>query len=128
MHTNDLKLCYRKYIDCLNTQDWANLGQFVAKSVRYNNETVGLTGYRDMLIQDFEAIPDLCFNISLLICEPPTIACILNFDCVPIGHLFELPVEGRRVQFAEHVFYTYEDRKIQTVRSIIDKAAIAAQL
>lgn len=128
MHIDDLKLHYNAYVECLNKQNWPILGQFVSTTVRYNGKTVGLSGYRDMLMQDFKAIPDLQFNIGFLVCEPTAVACILNFDCTPVGYLFDLPVQGRRVRFAEHVFYTYEDEKIKSVWSVIDKAAIAAQL
>jgi predicted ester cyclase len=39
-----------------------------------------------------------------------------------------LPVNGRRVRFAENVFYQFRSNKIEQVRSVIDKAAIEAQL
>lgn len=81
-----------------------------------------------MLEADFRAIPDLRFEIGLLVCEPPHVAARLEFDCTPAGVLFGIPVNGRRVGFAENVFYTFADGRIRTVRSIIDKAAIAAQV
>ncbi len=74
------------------------------------------------------AIPDLHFDITLLICEPPHVASRLQFDCRPTGMLFGMAVNGRRVQFAENVFYEFLDRRIRNVWSVIDKAAIAAQL
>jgi len=119
---------YRGYIACLNGQDWDNLGNFVHERVRYNGEPIGLSGYREMLQGDFRAIPDLFFDIQLLICEPPRVASRLQFNCTPKGELFGLPVNGRRVQFAENVFYAFVDGKIENVWSIIDKAAIKSQL
>jgi predicted ester cyclase len=119
---------YRGYIACLNGQDWDNLGNFVHERVRYNGEHIGLSGYREMLEGDFRAIPDLFFDIQLLICEPPRVASRLQFNCTPKGELFGLPVNGRRVQFAENVFYELLDGKIETVWSVIDKAAIESQL
>jgi predicted ester cyclase len=119
---------YRGYIACLNEQDWANLGNFVHEEVRYNGKHIGLSGYREMLEGDFRAIPDLFFDIQLLICEPPGVASRLQFDCIPKGELFGLPVNGRRVQFAENVFYEFLDGKIESVWSVIDRAAIEAQL
>jgi predicted ester cyclase len=71
MTKDDLSNLYRGYIACLNKQDWAQLGQFVHEQVRYNGERIGLSGYREMLIGDFQAIPDLFFEIRLLISEPP---------------------------------------------------------
>lgn len=40
----------------------------------------------------------------------------------------DLPVNGRRVQFCEHVFYEFEHRKIRRVWSVIDEAAIERQI
>jgi predicted ester cyclase len=81
-----------------------------------------------MLEGDFRAIPDLRFNIALVVAEPPRLASRLNFNCSPSGTLFDLPVNGKKVQFAENVFYEFIEERIATVWSIIDKAAIAAQL
>jgi predicted ester cyclase len=119
---------YRGYIDCLNRQDWESLGHHVAEDVVYNGDPVGLDGYRAMLIRDFRAIPDLRFTIGFLVVEPPTVASRLNFDCTPTGELFGLAVNGRRVQFAENVFYRFADNRVTEVWSIIDKAAVEAQL
>ncbi|MCR4266589.1 ester cyclase [Nitratireductor sp. ZSWI3] len=119
---------YRNYIDCLNRQDWMNLGQFVDDKVHYNDRWVGLVGYREMLEGDFRAIPDLHFNIELLLSDPPCVASRLHFDCTPTGILFGLPVNGKRIQFDENVFYEFANGRIARVWSIIDKAAIADQI
>lgn len=123
-----LKDLYTGYIACLNRQDWPSLGDFVGEDVHYNGERVGLAGYRQMLEQDFRAIPDLRFVIDRLIAEPPYIAARLMFDCTPVGELFDVPVNGRRVRFTENVFYTFEAGRIVNVESVIDKAAVAAQV
>ena len=119
---------YRAYLVCLNRQDWANLGEFVADDARHNGRPFGLAGYRAMLERDFEEIPDLEFNIELLVCEPPNVASRLRFDCRPKGMFLGLPVNGRRVVFAENVFYRFEGERIAEVWSVVDKAAIEAQL
>ncbi|MEZ2131278.1 MULTISPECIES: ester cyclase [unclassified Sinorhizobium] len=119
---------YRGYIACLNKQDWPNLGQFVHADVQRNGKRIGLSGYREMLEEDFRAVPDLYFNIDLLICEPPRVASRLRFDCTPKGDLFGLPVNGKRVSFTENVFYEFKDERIEKVWSVIDKAAVESQL
>jgi predicted ester cyclase len=123
-----LSQCYRAYIACLNGQDWANLHRFVADDARHNGRPFGLAGYRAMLERDFEEIPDLRFNIELMVCEPPHVASRLRFDCSPKGLFLGLAVNGRRVVFAENVFYRFRSGKIEEVWSVIDKAAIEAQL
>jgi predicted ester cyclase len=123
-----LSATYREYIDCLNRQDWAELEQFVHAEVHYNGERIGLSGYREMLEGDFREIPDLHFDIQLLVCESPRIASRLGFNCTPKGSFLGLEVNGRKVSFAENVFYEFDERKIKAVWSVIDKAAIERQL
>ena len=123
-----LSATYREYIDCLNRQDWVELEQFVHAGVNYNGERIGLSGYREMLERDFREIPDLHFDIQLLVCDHSRIACRLLFDCTPRGTFLGLAVNGRKVSFAENVFYEFDERKIKAVWSIIDKAAIERQL
>jgi predicted ester cyclase len=124
----DLADIYRGYIACLNKQDWPRLGQFVHDDAYYNGRRIGLSGYREMLERDFQEIPDLHFNIRLLIADPPCIASRLDFDCTPKGRFLGLPVNGRKVAFSENVFYEFSEERIKQVWSVIDKAAIEAQI
>lgn len=55
----------------------------MASDVQHNGRNLGLTGYRGMLINDFDQIPDLFFKIGILTCEPPFVAARLEFDCLP---------------------------------------------
>ena len=128
MTRTDLCEVYRDYIACLNAQDWPRLGQFVDDDVHYNGQRIGIAGYREMLERDFREIPDLSFDIQLLISDPPYVASRLGFDCAPRGTFLGLPVNGKRVSFTEHVFYEFRSEKIWHVWSVIDKAAIEAQL
>ena len=124
----DLADIYRAYIACLNAQDWTNLGQFVHDDACHNGRPLGLSGYRGMLEQDFADIPDLHFYIALLVADPPYVASRLGFDCTPKGKFLGLDVDGRRVAFTENVFYQFRDGRIIEVWSVVDKAAIEAQL
>ena len=128
MTKTELADFYRAYIACLNAQDWQRLGQFVAEDASHNGKPFGLSGYRAMLENDFIQIPDLRFNVALLICDPPNIAARLQFDCSPKGNFFDLPINGKRVRFTENVFYELREGRIWQVWSVIDKAAIEAQL
>ena len=119
---------YRGYIACLNLRDWLKLEQFVHHDVYYNGQHIGISGYRGMLEQDFDAIPDLYFHVQLLIADPPHIASRLNFDCTPKGRFLGLNVNGKKVSFTENVFYEFQRDKIWQVWSVIDKVAIEAQL
>jgi Predicted ester cyclase len=119
---------YRNYVACLNRQDWENLGRFVGEDVCRNGRRLGLSGYREMLENDFRRIPDLRFELALLVVDPPRVASRLAFDCAPRGQFLGLPVNGRRVRFCENVFYEFRSGKIAEVWSVIDKVAIESQL
>ncbi len=124
----DLSDAYRDYIACLNNQDWPRLGRFVHDEVIHNGRRVGLSGYLEMLRRDFDEIPDLYFNVQILISDPPYIASRIAFDCTPKGSFFGLHVNGKRVSFFENVIYEFRNEKILQAWSVIDKAAIEAQL
>lgn len=78
--------------------------------------------------RDFREIPDLYFDVQILISDPPFIASRLQFHCTPRGTFFDLPINGRKVSFSENVFYEYLDDRIRHVWSVIDKPAVEAQL
>jgi predicted ester cyclase len=128
MDKTDLCEIYRSYIACLNRQDWAKLDQFVHDEVRHNNRPIRITGYREMLERDYDEISDLHFDIQLLVSDPPHIASRLEFNCAPRAKFLGLDVNGERVSFTENVFYEFRAGKIWRVWSIIDRAAIEAQL
>ena len=119
---------YQGYIDCLNAQDWGSLGNYVGTEVTYNGQMVGLDAYRQAREREFREIPDLHFKISILVSDLKTVASRLEFDISPSGEFLGLPVNGKRVKFCENVFYEYEVGKIVRVWSVLDKAAIEAQL
>jgi predicted ester cyclase len=128
VNKSDLSDLYRAYIACLNKQDWPRLGQFVHDEAIHNDRRIGLSGYRQMLENDFDEIPDLQFNIQMLISDPPYIASRLVFDCKPRGMFLGLHVNGKRISFTENVIYEFRSEKIVQVWSVIDKVAIEAQL
>lgn len=124
----DLTGIYRAYIACLNRRAWDELGRFVHDDVVHNGRALGLAGYRGMLEEDVRRIPDLRFAVDVLACDAATVAARLLFDCTPRGVFLGLAVDGRRIRFAEHVFYRFEGGRIETVWSILDRAAIELQL
>ena len=128
MTDSELADFYRDYLACLNDQDWPGLARFVAHDVVHNGRAFGLSGYRAMLEKDFEDIPDLRFSIQMMVADTASVAARLNFDCTPAGRFLALDINGRRVSFSENVFYQYAGGRIRSVWSVIDKAAIEAQL
>ncbi|MEN4904401.1 ester cyclase [Luteimonas sp. TWI1437] len=119
---------YRDYIACLNARDWVRLGQFAHDDGRHDDGPLGLDGDRAMLENDLAQIPDLHFEIERLIADPRQVACRHRFDVTSRGEFLGLPVNGRRITFCEHALCAFRDQKIHEVWSIIDKAAVEAQL
>ena len=128
MQADEAEDFYCKYIACLNAQDWSRLVDFVTDDVHHNGNALGVTGYRAMLEGDFREIPGLRFNVELLVANGDCIASRLRFECSPRGVFMGLPVNGKRVVFSENVFYQLRGHRISRVWSVIDKAAIEAQL
>jgi predicted ester cyclase len=128
MQATEIEHFYLAYIACLNAQDWSRLANFVQVDVRHNNRPLGVAGYRVMLQNDFANIPDLRYEIELLVVNTNCVASRLRFDCSPQGEFLGLPVNGKRVVFSENVFYELRDDKIARVWSVIDKSAVEAQV
>lgn len=124
----ELVRIYGDYIACLNKRDFAALDRFVHEHVSHNGRQLGVSGYREMLEKDVDEVPDLYFNVELLVADPPYIASRLIFDCTPKASFLNLGVGGVQVSFAENVFYEFVEGKITSVWSVIDRAAIEAQL
>ncbi|GLZ45489.1 ester cyclase [Actinomycetospora sp. NBRC 106375] len=124
----DLEETYRAYLACLNERRFEALDGFVHDSLRYNDAPMTRDDYRDLLVGDVAAIPDLAFVVDLLVVRGDHVACRLAFDCTPRGEFRGLPVDGRRVSFAEHVFYRFADGRIAQVWSLIDTDAVRRQL
>jgi predicted ester cyclase len=124
----ELESRYRRYIDCLNAQRWDDLGEFVRDTVVYNGKEKTLAEYGQMLAGDFDAIPDLHFDIHLLLVDEDHVACRLNFHCTPQKPFLGLWPNGKTISFSENVFYRFVGGKIAEVWSIIDKGSIEIQL
>lgn len=110
--TANLREVYNAYLDCLNRQAWPELDRFVAAGVVHNDRAFGVEGYREMLMRDYQDIPDLRFTADMVICEPPLIAARLVFHCSPKAMFLNLPVNGQTVTFTENVFYQF-DREVR---------------
>lgn len=128
MQDEKLSHAYRAYIECLNTQDWQNLGKYVADNVAYNGEVIGYAAYLKARQDEFRDIPDLHFSVRIVIANETMVACRLDFNISPSRDFLGLPINGQLITFSENVFYEFENGKISKVWSVVDKAAVEAQL
>ena len=125
--TRELELVYRDYIDALNERRFEDLSQFVHPQLVYNDAAITREQYVAMLVDDVRAIPDLHYVNDLLLVDDELVSARLWFDCSPQGRFLGIETDGRRMAFAEHVFYRLRDRRIERVWSLLDTDAIRAQ-
>lgn len=128
MNSPEVEAFYRRYIARLNDCRGGGLGEFVRDELTYNGKPMTLADYEQLIVGNFAAIPDLRFDIDLLVAGSDQVACRLRYDCTPTGEFLGLQPTGRRVSFAEHVFYKLYGGKICEVWSLIDRPAIERQL
>ena len=126
--SDPLEPIYRSYIAMLNDRRFSDLDRFVHDELTYNGETWSREKYEELLSDSVRRIPDLHYDIALLVTGPDHVACRLWFDCTPVGDFLGVDVEGRRVLFAEHVFYRFRAGRIEQVWSLIDTDGIRRQL
>jgi predicted ester cyclase len=119
---------YRRYINCLNDRPLGDLGAFVHEELTYNGRPMTRLDYQDLISGDIAAIPDLYFDVHLLVISGDQIACRLNFHCTPKGEFLGLRPNGKSISFSEHVFYRLREGKIYEVWSLLDRHAIEEQL
>ena len=93
---------YRDYIAALNGRRFDDLDRFVHDRLTYNGEEWARDRYKALLADDLQKIPDLHYEIQLLVVRSDHVACRLWFDCTPQQVFLGIDAGGRRVSFAEH--------------------------
>ena len=122
-----LRQRYLDYLEVLNDRRFEDLDHFVADHLTYNGSPQTREHYQDQRRREADLIPDLRFDVALLVVEENRVACLLRFDCTPEGEFLGFPVSGLRIQFTEHVFYRFDHGRIVEVRSLLDREAIRHQ-
>ncbi len=128
MAANPLAIVYRQYIDTLNERRFDELGRHVHDVLTYNGPSWTLDEYQALLRSDVDTIPDLRYEVRSLVADEVQVAARLWFSCTPNGLFQGIETSGRTVQFAEHVFYEFDDLKIRHVSSLIDRDAVRRQV
>ena len=111
----DLRRHYLAYLDALNERRFDDLVDFVADDLTYNDRPMTRRDYQQARAGEAVAIPDLRFEIGLLVVEGNRVACRLDFDCTPVGPFLGFEPPGHSVRFSEHVFYRFEEDRIVEV-------------
>jgi predicted ester cyclase len=123
-----LEQVYRSYIAALNDRRLEDLEQFVHDRLTYNDEEWTREKYRELLAADVRNIPDLHYDVRILVAGPGHVACRIWFDCTPQQRFLGIDAGGRRVSFAEHVFYRFRANRIAAVWSLIDVDGVRRQV
>lgn len=128
MSQTDLRQHYLDYIATLNERRFQNLPTYVADQLVYNDTPMTGGQYRELLEDDVRRIPDLFFDVQLLVVADGHVACLIGFDCTPREPFQGREPTGGRVVFTEHVFYRFQHDHITQVWSLLDVAALDRQL
>jgi predicted ester cyclase len=128
MSTLVVRARYLEYIAILNERRFDDLTEHVEPRLTYNGESLTREEYQDLLRGDVRAIPDLFFDVHDLVVEEQRIAARIVFRCTPEREFLGLAPTGRRIEFAEHVFYRLREGRIAEVRSLIDRDRVREQL
>jgi|SRR3954454_8205230 predicted ester cyclase len=128
MTNAELERHYRAYLAALNERRLDDLVDYVQDELTYNGEPMTRRQYQELIAADIAAIPDLVYDADIVVADGDRVACRIVFDCTPEQPFLGFVPDGRRLRFAEHVFYQFRDRRIAAVSSLIDRAAIAVQL
>ena len=123
-----LKGIYRAYLDALNERRLDDLVYYVHDELTYNGDTMTRSQYQALIAADIAAIPDLTFDARIIVADDDRVACRIVFDCTPQDEFLGFFPNGRRLSFAEHVFYDFRDGRIAPVSPLIDRFAIRQQL
>ena len=124
----ELEAVYRAYLRCLDERRFDDLDAYVHETITYNGAPMSRTRYAELIAADVAAIPDLAFVVDRLVVAGDEVAARLWFDCTPRGRWRDLEPDGRRVAFAEHVFYRFAEARIAEVWSLIDTESVREQL
>jgi predicted ester cyclase len=123
-----LESVYRSYLAALNERRLDDLPGFVHDELTYNGAPMSRVQYRDLLATDIEAVPDLFYDAQIVVATDDRVACRLFFSCTPQRDFLGFTPNGKRLTFAEHVFYDFRDARIAAVTSLIDRYSIQTQL
>lgn len=124
----DLESHYSTYLHALNERRLDDLVHYVQDEPQYNGRAMTRLEYQEMIASDIAATPDLFFDARNIVTNENWVACRIVFDCTPVKEFLGFQPNGRRISFAEHVFYRFSEGRIAEVLSLIDRAAVAAQL
>jgi len=119
---------YQEYVAVLNERRLDDLPEYVAPELTYNDEPLTCAEYQDLLRGDVRAVPDLFYDVHDLVVEEQRVAARIVFRCTPEQEFLGLAPTGRRIEFAEHVFYRLRDGRIAEVRSLLDRDRVREQL
>jgi len=128
-----IETTYRNYIAAINAQNWNLVETFLHESVTHNSRPLSNPEYCQLMTTTFNACPDISFVIDKLLVneESEEVACRIAFKGTPVKTFLGCDIrdgEKRKVDFAEHAFYSFREGKIADVKSLIDVEKVRNQL
>ncbi len=99
----------------------------VHDELTYNDTTLTRDQFANLLHEDVRTIPDLRYEVRSMVADDARIAARLWFSCTPRRPFRGVDTGGRRVAFAERVFYELVDGRIRKIDSLIDVDSVRQQ-
>lgn len=119
---------YNQYIACLNARASNELGASVAADVVHNERPLGADGYRAMLEENVQDIPDLYFNADIVWRTPVMWPHGFVSTARRYNSIFAFQSTNGAAICTNTFFYTLRARRIAGVFSVIDKIAVEARV
>ncbi|RKF57451.1 hypothetical protein OnM2_074049 [Erysiphe neolycopersici] len=126
------KTTFLAYIEALNTHkpqtSTLDLSNYMHSELTVNNETYTLSEYETSLLKLMNAASDFHISVQKLVVEGPTVATRFLVTCTPEKQYMGYPPNGKRIEYAEHVFYRFNGTKCCEISALIDIRAVKRQL
>ena len=128
----NLEDAFRAYLSCVNDRKMkSDLARFCHSEITHNGEQMTVDEHRLFIEERISAIPDLDYHIHTLIADPESqrVAVRIEYnDCTVLKEIAGLVPNVRRVNFAEHTIFLYDDARIKRIWSIVDWEAARRQI
>ena len=101
----------------------SDLARFCYSEMTHNGEKLTVDEHRLLIEERISAILDLDLHIHTLIADPESqrVAIRIEYnDCTILKEIAGLVPNSRRVNFAEHAIYLFDDARIRRIWSIVD--------
>lgn len=89
---------------------------------------LGIEGFREMMMEYFEAFPGSVQEIHDLVAEDDTVIVRFTYSCVHEGEFLGIEPTGNHIATEEYITFHIEDGEIAELHPLVDELARLRQL